>query len=102
MLNNKTIDDLLPVFSVENDLLIFKDGRVAVGYRISPLEMETSPPSRYASLNTIWSSATKTLPAGLCLQQLHFYYHKPFRVPLGEQTYFEREGGEKDKRDNYA
>ncbi len=36
-MRKRTINDLLPVFAIENGQLLFKDGRVAIGYEVQPL-----------------------------------------------------------------
>ncbi len=84
------MDDLLPVFALENGLLIFKDGRVAVGFRIAPQEMEKLPASQYQSLCDYWVGASKTLPPGATVQKLDFYYYQPFQVSVAGKAYFER------------
>ncbi len=85
----KTLNDGLPVFEVADSLLIFKDGRVGIGFEIQPLEMEKYPANSYTHLCEMFSSACKTLPVGATVQKLDFYYYKPFQYASG-QSFFER------------
>ncbi len=86
----KTIDDLLPVFALEGGQLILKDGRVAVGFQIQPLEMEKLPASQYQALADCWVGACKSLPVGATVQKLDFCYYQPYRSGLTDKTFFER------------
>jgi hypothetical protein len=90
MYAQKTTDDLLPIFAIENGQLILKDGRVAAGFRIQPVEMESRPAGQYQALADYWVGATKTLLVGATVQRLDCYYYQPFRASHADKAYFER------------
>ncbi len=89
-MRKRTINDLLPVFAIENGQLLFKDGRVAVGYQVQPLEMEKAPAGSYGHLNETLAGATKVLPVGATVQKLDCYYFDPFRVSYTDKSFIER------------
>jgi hypothetical protein len=74
----KTLDDALPVFEIENNLVVFKDGSVAAGFELDVLEMEKFPASRYGHLCEVFTGAIRILPPGSTVQKLDFYYYEPF------------------------
>jgi conjugal transfer ATP-binding protein TraC len=91
MKKKKNIDDLLPLFSVENGLYVMKDGRVVVGYRLNPVEIGKLSAQGYDAITNLWVGASKSLPVGTVIQRLDFYYFKPFRVDLSQKGFFERQ-----------
>ncbi|PWK17203.1 conjugation system TraG family ATPase [Arcicella aurantiaca] len=85
----KTFEDILPIFSIEDNVLIFKDGRVGVGFEVSPVEMERLMGNEYDSINQAFSNALKSLPLKTAVQKLDCYFHKKYLPQKGGLKYFE-------------
>lgn len=76
-------DAVFPVFSIENDVTVLKDGRVAVGYRFEGVETESITSGEYDALGSAFYRATRTLPVGTVIQRLDAYYTERHQVPKG-------------------
>lgn len=82
-------DAVLPVHSFEDDKVIFRDGRVAVGFAIEPAEMESWTEDDYNAFQTALLGALRPLPTGTIVQKTDIYYDRPYREDKTQQTYFE-------------
>lgn len=87
---NRTIDDIIPVFSIESSQLILQDGRVAVGFSVSGIEVEKLDSDQYDYAHTNLYGALKVLPEGTIVQKLDTYYYKEYGMPKKGKAYFER------------
>ena len=81
--------DLMPVHSFEGDKVVFKDGRVAVGFRVEPAEMESWTSDDYDAFQTALVGVLRPLPVGTIVQKTDIYYDRPYREDKTQQTYFE-------------
>jgi conjugal transfer ATP-binding protein TraC len=88
--NTRTIDDIIPIFSVESNQLVLKDGRIAVGFSVSGVETEKLNAKQYDYLNTLIYGALKVLPEGTIVQKLDTYYFKEYGESTKNKTYFQR------------
>ncbi len=86
----RSIDDALPIFEIENNLVVFKDGSVAAGFELDVLEMEKFPASRYGHLCEVFTGAIRILPPGSTVQKLDFYYYEPFCGDTSQSGFFEK------------
>jgi conjugal transfer ATP-binding protein TraC len=82
-------DAVMPVHSYEGDKVVFKDGRVAVGFLIEPAEMESWTLEDYESFNAALVGVLRPLPVNTGVQLTHIYYDRPYREDKTQQTYFE-------------
>ena len=80
---------LMPVHSFENDKVVFQDGRVAVGFRVEPAEMESWTADDYEAFQTALVGVLRPLPVGTIVQKTDVYYDRPYREDKTQQTYFE-------------
>ncbi|MDJ1485923.1 type IV secretion system protein VirB4 [Cytophagaceae bacterium YF14B1] len=78
------LDSALPIFEIEDNLIVFKDGRVGAGFELDGLEMEKFPASRYSHLCDVFTGAIRILPPGSTVQKLDCYYYQPF---TGQQPF---------------
>ena len=79
----------MPVHSFEEDKVIFKDGRVAVGFMVEPAEMEAWTEQDFVSFNISLMGVLRPLPMNTIIQKTDIYYDRPYREDKKEQTYFE-------------
>jgi hypothetical protein len=88
--HRRSLDDALPVFEIENNLIVFKDGSVAAGFELDVLQMEQFPASRYGHLCEVFTGAIRILPPGSTVQKLDFYYYQPFCGDTSQSGFFEK------------
>lgn len=79
----------MPVHSFEDDKVIFKDGRVAIGFMVEPAEMEAWTEQDFVSFNIALMGVLRPLPVNTIIQKTDIYYDRPYREDKKEQTYFE-------------
>ncbi|KAA5539646.1 VirB4 family type IV secretion system protein [Adhaeribacter rhizoryzae] len=91
MKKDKTVpfSAVMPVHSFEADKVIFKDGRVGVGFRVEPAEMEAWTEQDFVTFNNTLMGAMRPLPVNTIIQKTDIYYDRPYREDKKEQTYFE-------------
>jgi conjugal transfer ATP-binding protein TraC len=82
-------DAVMPVHSYEGDKVVFKDGRVAVGFVVEPAEMESWTLEDYESFQAALVGVLRPLPVGTGIQKTDIYYDRPYREDKTQQTYFE-------------
>ncbi|WP_051359623.1 VirB4 family type IV secretion system protein [Adhaeribacter aquaticus] len=91
MKKEKTVpfDKVMPVHSFEDNKVIFKDGRVAIGFAIEPAEMEAWTQQDFTAFNAALMGVLRPLPVNTIVQKTDIYYDRPYREDKKEQTYFE-------------
>jgi len=80
---------VMPVHSFEADKVVFKDGRVGVGFVVEPAEMESWTSEAYDTFQTALVGVLRPLPVGTIVQKTDIYYDRPYREDKSQQTYFE-------------
>ena len=81
----RTVDfaDLHPVYACQDDKIIFRDGRVGLGFRLDCPEMESWQAEDFTTLQTAFVGALRTLPLGTVVQKTDVYYDRPHRTDSG-------------------
>ena len=79
----------MPVHSYEGDKVVFKDGRVAVGFVVEPAEMEGWTIEDYDIFQAALVGVVRPLPVNSIIQKTDIYYDRPYREDKTQQTYFE-------------
>jgi conjugal transfer ATP-binding protein TraC len=82
-----------PVYKFEDDKVIFKDGRVAVGFRLQAAEMERWNVANFDSGHAAFTAALKSLPVGTVFQKTDIYYDKPYVHPVRTNAFFDQRMG---------
>lgn len=82
--------DAQPVYSIEDDLIIYKNGRVSAGFEIQCLEMESPSPGLIQDLNNRFMDMLKELPVNCVVQKLDVYYELPYKVDLKNLPYYQK------------
>ena len=82
--------DRLPVFALEKGKIIFRDGRVAVGFRVHGAPLESWSEGHFQQANERLARQLKLLPTGTVVQKTDVYFdrvalHYEFR-PNGQPS----------------
>ena len=83
-----------PVYLYEDNKVIFKDGRVAIGFKVEAAEMERWDVDAFDSAWVGFQTALKTLPPGCVVQKTDIYYDRPYVHPPTEGQYFTQRMGD--------
>ncbi len=75
----KGIMEVIPLLHIEDDLIILKDGRAAVGYAFEGAPFERLLAQDYESFCKIFESALSVLPTNYIVQKLDVYYNTESR-----------------------
>lgn len=86
--------DAFPVATYEDDKVIMKDGRVAIGFKVQAAEMERWDKDGYRAAWVGFQTALKNLPVGCCVQKTDIYYDRPYVHPPAAGQYFTQRMGE--------
>jgi hypothetical protein len=92
IINKKKIasfHQVYPILSIEEGKVILKDGRVAIGFRLHPVEMEKWTAPMYENFNTVFTGALSILSQGSVVQKTDIYYDRLYRADNKENAYFE-------------
>jgi ABC-type multidrug transport system ATPase subunit len=82
--------DRLPIFALEEDKVIFKDGRVGIGFRVSGAPLESWTESQYSQANDVLSQQLKMLPVGTVVQKTDVYFDKEYKAEnIKSSAYYE-------------
>lgn len=85
--------DKLPVFALEKDKVILRDGRVAVGFRVQGASLESWTQGDFQQANEVLTRQLKTLPVGTVVQKTDIYYDREFQpehsLSEGHSAYYE-------------
>ncbi|MEK6480926.1 TraM recognition domain-containing protein [Catalinimonas sp. 4WD22] len=87
--DERDLREAIPIFSFENNKVVFRDGHVAVGFRIHAAEMETWSAAHYASFNNSLAQQLSSFPEEAVLQKTDVYYFEEYQGDAGAREYFE-------------
>ena len=73
------IQERLPIFALENDKVIFRDGRVAVGFRVQGAPLESWSEGYFRQASEVLTRQLKLLPVGTVVQKTDIYYDQAFQ-----------------------
>ena len=86
---SKDLAEAIPVHTIENDKVVFKDGRVAVGYRIIPGIMESWSAGEFELFGETLRNQTGMLPEHTVIQKTDFYFDREYHSAYTGREYFE-------------
>jgi conjugal transfer ATP-binding protein TraC len=86
---SRDLAEAIPIHTIENDKVVFKDGRVAVGYRISPGIMESWSAGEFEMFNESLRNQLGILPTHTVIQKTDFYFDQEYLPEAGGREYFE-------------
>ena len=90
MRRRKSLRELLPIEDISEGKLLLKDGRVAIGFILSSVEMERKTEAELRYEKEVFEAGLSSLPKGSVLQKIDIYFHEPFKGSKKGKDYFER------------
>lgn len=78
--NTKDLEKILPLYKIEQDCLISKQGDVTIVYELSLPEVFTLSAEDYEQLHHIWLRAIKLLPAGTIVHKQDWYTEDAYKA----------------------
>ncbi|WKN44258.1 VirB4 family type IV secretion system protein [Tunicatimonas pelagia] len=79
----------LPIFALENDKVIFRDGRVAVGFQVQGAPLESWTEGYFRQASEALTRQLKLLPVGTVVQKTDIYYDRAFQPKRLSAGYYE-------------
>ena len=79
----------LPVFALENNKVLCRDGRVAVGFRVQGAPLESWTEGHFRQAQQVLTRQLKLLPVGTVVQKTDLYYDKAFYSDRYSRPYYE-------------
>lgn len=73
-------EELLPIWKVENDCILSKNGDVTIAYKVSLPEIFSLSTQDYEALHHAWLKAIKVLPAGCILHKQDLFIQSRYQA----------------------
>jgi conjugation system TraG family ATPase len=92
----KWLDDMLPLFGVEHDCIVSKQGDITVAYRVELPEVFTMSAEDFETVHFAWVKAIKALPKFTVLHKQDWFLENHYRPPKGQmfESFLGRASGE--------
>ncbi len=74
----KNLSEILPLYGVEQDMILSKMGDLTIGYALELPEIFTLSNSEYEAFHQAWVKAVKVLPVGCVLHKQDWFVEKKF------------------------
>ncbi len=90
----KSLQDILPVWSVEHDAILNKMGDITIGYRIELPEMFSLGEQQLESFHQAWVKAIRLLPAGTILHKQDWFTEARYKADFSKISDFLEQSSE--------
>ncbi|GAA0537123.1 TraG family conjugative transposon ATPase [Chitinophaga japonensis] len=92
----RSLEDILPIFGVEQDCILSKQGDVTIAYRVELPEIFTLSTEDYDNLHFAWIKAIKALPNYTVLHKQDWYLEDSYQAPETQsaKSYLSRKSDE--------
>lgn len=90
----RQLEDLLPIYKIENDLLLSKQGDITAVFRVELPEIFSLSADEYEALHHTWVRAIKLLPAGTILHKQDWFMEAAYQGNFQQEeapTFLEHE-----------
>ena len=86
-------EELFPIWAIENSFaggqIIFKDGRIGIGFLVSCLETEKLSSGEYNKIGESFTAALADLPPDVTVQLLGYYHYLPYEADVQGKSLYE-------------
>jgi conjugal transfer ATP-binding protein TraC len=94
LIRKANFEDLFPIWGLEENTdgqgqIIFKDGRVGIGYQVACIETERLSSGEYNKIGESFTAALADLPPDVTVQLLGFYHYLPYDADLQDKSNYE-------------
>ncbi len=86
--STRDLEKILPIYKIEKDCLISKQGDITIAYELSLPEIFTLAAEDYEQLHHLWLRAVKLLPAGTILLKQDWFMEDKYKADLSEDQSF--------------
>ncbi|MBX2924741.1 MAG: TraG family conjugative transposon ATPase [Chitinophagaceae bacterium] len=86
--STRDLEKILPIYKIEKDCLISKQGDITIAYELSLPEIFTLSTEDYEQLHHLWLRAVKLLPAGTILHKQDWFMEDKYKADLSEDQSF--------------
>jgi conjugation system TraG family ATPase len=87
----KNLNDILPIFSVDKDLILSKMGDITIGVSCELPEIFTLSSDEFAAFHQAWVKAIKLLPVGCILYKQDWFMEEKFKADFsGDKSFLSR------------
>lgn len=84
MENKNSIEKIFPLYSVENELIISKQGDVSLAYEIKMPQIYSLDKDAMDQINVIFDKVIKSLPEGTILQKQDYFFVNDLKEPISK------------------
>lgn len=84
--NAKKLEDLLPIYKIEQDMLISKHGDITAVFKVELPELFTLSAEEYEGLHHTWVRAIKILPTGTILHKQDWFVEAKFKSRFDKES----------------
>jgi len=84
----KTVNEVLPIWSVENDAILSKMGDITIGYRVELPEIFSMNATDYEALHQAWIKAIKLIPAHSVLYKQDWFVEAKYAADFSKEVSF--------------
>ena len=96
MRRSKKLEDVLPIFKIENDCLLSKKGDITLAFQVTLPELFTLSASDYDALHQAWIKAIRLLPVNTILHKQDWYIESNYKADFtGEDLSFLSQSSER-------
>lgn len=92
--DTRDLEKLLPLYKIEQDCIISKQGDITIAYELSLPEIFTLSAEDYEHLHHIWLRAIKLLPAGTIIHKQDWYTEDQYKADEAEGQSFLKQKSE--------
>jgi conjugation system TraG family ATPase len=87
---DKRLEDILPIYGVEHDCILSKQGDITIAYRVELPEIFTMSTEDYDNLHQSWIKAIKALPKHTVFHKQDWYLENSYIPPKEEKSFLGR------------
>lgn len=90
----KEIQNICPIYSIENDIICNQDGDISIAYKLEIPEAFSQDKITYEEVILGFSSALNSLPVNFCVQLMSFHYPETINCTPQSDSIIERKNVE--------
>jgi conjugation system TraG family ATPase len=91
----RTVNEVLPIWSVENDAILSKMGDITIGYRLELPEIFSMDAAEYEAFHQAWVKAIKLLPSHCVLYKQDWFTEAKYAADFDRDLSFLSRGSER-------